>query len=294
MADTELDGYANVILDILYAPETEPDWLIPGLLLQGGVVCLAGQPAAGKSYVSYTIGLAVASGAPALSGIIPAGEPRTVVYFDQENGKQDRDAYIRRAWHGLGHINGRKPDSKMLDKYFHPIHFKLGVTDGWEETVETYIVALQPRLVVFDTATSCFAPANENDNSEANREIQAIRRLITLTSPECTAVVLRHAATIKEGEKRRMRGAQGWQSFTDGVLFQTKTAGRPRNDGLNKTYIDSDKTRAFGLESGKRIEISPRWTDDLKTGLALYGKLVTTERFKPKKGGKHSDSGDDE
>lgn len=289
----DLGDYQNNILDILYAEETEPDWLVPDLLLQGGLVCFAGAPAAGKSYVSYTIGLAVASGAPALSGIVPAGEARTVVYFDQENGRQDRDAYIRRAWEGLGFVNGRKPDTKLLQRHFHPVHFKLGDKD-WEEAATPYLEALQPRLVVFDTATSCFAPDSENDNSEANREIQAIRRLMTLTSPEFTALVLRHAATPKDGEKRRMRGAQGWQSFTDGVLFQTKTAGRPRGDGLNKTYIDSDKTRAFGLPQDKKIEITPRWTNDQKSGLALFGKYVTAEKFRSKKGGKSNNSDSDD
>lgn len=263
--------YINPIIDILGGEETPPEWLVPNIFAQGSLVVLAGEPGAGKSYLSYMVGLAIASGVEALGGLIPAGPPRRVLYFDEENSKQDRDKYLRRAYQGLRAKDGSYPDLVTLHDHFFPVHMQLGHED-WAATAEEYIMMLSPHCIVIDTATPAFDIKDENNNAEATEAIKALRTLMGLTTPEATAIVLKHAKTRSEkGGRRMIRGAKAWQSAADGVMFQVKAAGRPRKDGLSLTRLEPDKTRAYGLN--RVIFITPRWADKDRNGLVLDGSF---------------------
>jgi RecA-family ATPase len=274
----------NPILDILCGEEKTPDWLVPDLFLQGAMVCIGGEPGTGKSYVSYMIGLAIASGCPALSGIVPEGPPKRVLYFDEENSEQDRDKYIRRCYQGLTIANGFEPDLANLYENFLPLSFALGGEAEWNDTAAAYIKEWKPHVCIFDTASPCFGIELENDNGVATVAIKKVRALMTLTVPKFTAIILRHAKMkTEEGGRRTMRGAKAWHGASDGVMFQVKAQGRPRKDGLNLTRLVPDKTRAWGLR--QTIYITPRWTDPKHNGLALEGSYsATTEHKRAEKG----------
>ncbi len=207
---------------------------------------------------------------PALSGLIPEGEPKRVIYFDEENSRGDRDKYLKRSFIGLIASNhGEAPGDADLDANFWPVHFALGGAD-WQETAAKWIEHIQPHLIVVDTATPAFDVEDENDNAEATRAMKAVRQLMALCEPTATALVLRHAKMRTEkGGARTMRGAKAWKSGTDGSLFQIRCAGRPRRDGLALTRLEPDKVRAYGLQ--QTIYITPRWTDSKRNGLALEG-----------------------
>ncbi len=272
-----VDDFDNPVLDVLYAEDTEPEWFIPDLILQGAAVILAGDAGTGKSYLSYTIGLAAASGCSALSGIVPAGDPRRVLYFDQENGLQDRNKYLTRSWWGLADSHGVPPDATLLQENFIATHFELG-DDDWYERAAAFVERFQPRLMVFDTATPCFNIDDENSNSEANQAMKKIRRLMAMTTPVCSAIILKHSkvaqgktpgATGGGSVPRMIRGAKGWKGAADALMFQVRGQGRPRKDGLAPTRLVPDKSRAYGL-SGP-IYITPSYTDAKRTGLMLEG-----------------------
>jgi RecA-family ATPase len=259
----------NDIVEILSAPDSDPDWLVPNLWLQGAMICLAGEAAHGKSCLCYTIMLALAAGEPTLSGIIPAGEPKRVLYFDEENGKQDREKYIRRAYQGLIAQNKREPDLALLHQNFWAVGARLG-QEGWEETVEEWVEYVRPHVMIFDTGSPCFNLDQENDNSEASKTVKKLRRLMLLTDPVATSIVLRHAKVrTMKGGRRQMRGASAWQGAVDGVMFQVRAPGRPRKGGLYLTRLEPDKTRAWGLN--QTIYITPYYTDEEKSGLYLDG-----------------------
>ena len=196
-------------MEILTAEQTEPEWLIPDLLLQGSLVAIAGEPGTGKSYLTYTIGLAIAAGCEALSGLVPAGTPRRVIYFDQENGRQDRNRYLLQSYYGLMR-GGTVPNLDSLGANFYPCHFGLG-QDDWYEVAAAYVEALQPHLIVFDTSTPCMNIENENDNGEATRAINRLREVMALADPVASAVVLKHAKMKTEkGGRRTIRGGKSW------------------------------------------------------------------------------------
>lgn len=285
-AATEFD---NPIRSILAAEDADPEWLIKDLLLQGTLVCLAGEPGAGKSLVSYTLALAKASGWSALSGLVPEGPPERVVYFDQENSPQNRNKYITRSWWGLADSHGLPPDADLLEENFIPVHFHLGAAD-WFDVAADFISHFQPRLAVFDTAASCFDIEDENNNAEAARVLKQLRQLMTVTDPPLTVLVLKHAkSTVGKGERRKMRGATMWQSLADQVMFQVRCQGRPRKGGLQLTRLVPDKTRAYGLT--EEIFITPSYTDEAKTGLLLEASTTPSSEHKR---ARRSEEGDED
>jgi hypothetical protein len=272
----------NPIVDILTSAETPPNWLIPDLFLQGAMPIMAGEPGAGKSYVSYTFAMSIATGCPALGGLIPARPPKRVIYFDEENSEQDRNKYLRRIYNGLAIQNSVAPDLGLLQENFWPMHMHLGVPDWYdraEEIIKTVMEIAGPvDAIMFDTATPAFDITDENDNGEATKAIKMVRNLMKLGDPMITALILKHAKMRTEGGRRMIRGAKAWQGSADGVMFQVKATGRPRRDGLALTRLEPDKTRAFGLTS--TIYITPQWGDNTRNALLLWGSYSADKEHK--------------
>lgn len=274
------DTFENPIVDILTAPDKPPNWLIPDLAIQGSFVTLVGESGAGKSYVTYTLAMAVAAGVPALSGVVPRGEPRRVLYFDDENSEQDRDKYLKRSFLGLRSGNhGKALDLGLLLENFWPVHAALG-TDDWPDVVAGLIDQIRPHLIVIDTAPACFNIEDENSNAEAAKNIKEMKRLMRLIDPAITAWVLKHAKTRTEkGQVRTVRGAKVWKDMSDSLLFQIKASvGRPRKDSLSNTRLVPDKIRAYGLS--RPIYITPVWTDERRSGLRLDGSYTPDKEHK--------------
>jgi len=236
------------------------DWLIPGFIPRGSLIALAGEPGAGKSFVAYTLSLALATGTPFLS--IPL-EPKRILYFDQENSRPDCTQYLRWAWNGLG-----QPSLDLLSQNLHIAPFILG-SRQWPSVAGAYVNQFQPDLIIFDTTTPAFAIEDENHNGEATRAINGLRSLQGLMSPAPAIIALKHAKVRNEGGGYTLRGAKAWEGAVDSVVYQIKTAGRPRLDGLSSTRLEPSKTRAFGLRES--IKIDPQWVNE-KAGLRLNRK----------------------
>lgn len=280
--DTDFNPGQNPIVDYLTGEEQPPDWLIPNLIAQGAAVVIAGERGAGKTHVLLTLMLAIAAGHKALSGLVPEGEPKRVVYFNQENSLQDIRRYLRESFNGLGGLKTkRNPDGLDLDLLqdnFWLVQRHLG-GDDWEDRAAEWVDFVQPHVMAFDTATPCFNLADENDNAEANRAMEAVRRLCERTKEEsariASAAILKHAKTRTEkGQKLRTRGATHWEGSADSVLYQVRAQGRPKTTGprrISRTRLVDGKVRAYGLPS--TIYITPEWTRD-GNGLILHGSYI--------------------
>lgn len=270
--------WENPIADIILAPDVEPEWLIKDVFLKETFICMGGEPAAGKSLISYIFAVAFATGCHAFTGIKPAGEPLRVLYFDQENSPPNRNKYIKWAWNGLKDSHGEEPDLGLLTDNFFPVSHRLGGAD-WFDQMCQFVDLIQPQVVFIDTASSAFPVANENDNAEAAQIIHKLRHVMTRTNPQFTLIVLKHAKMqTDDAGKRRMRGATQWQGLADQVVFQVKGTGRPptkKGKGLFTTKLVPDKTRAFGLR--ETIKFTPSWSDEAKTG------MIFEARFEEKK-----------
>lgn len=252
---------SNPLIAELLGSDPPVDWVLPDFLPQGSLIALAGQPGAGKSYLCYTIGMALATGTP-IFGLVPP-QPVKVLYFDNENANPDRIQYERWAWTGLD-----KPSLQLLEKNFWRQPFQLGGND-WSHRLEQDITFFKPRVVFIDTASPCFNVQDENDNAEATRIINKLRACQASISPTVTMVVLKHSKIKAEDTGsgyHTLRGAKTWEGSVDAIVYQVPGAGRPRNDGLRNTRLQPSKTRAFGLRSA--IEIVPSWVGD-KEGIKL-------------------------
>jgi len=250
----------NPLMQELTGDTPVVEWVLPHFLARGSLVALAGMPGAGKSYLSYMAGFALATATPLL-GIQPP-RPFKVLYFDQENAQPDRIQYERWVWNGLG-----KPDLDLLCKNFWCCSFILG-SSAWYTSAKAAVEHYRPEVIFIDTATPACNIQDENDNGEATRVIQNIRMLQATLSPPASAVVLKHAKLKSEeaGAGHTLRGAKAWEGAVDGIIYHIRGEGRPRRDGLSNTRLQPAKTRAFGLR--QTINIEPRWLAD-HSGIAL-------------------------
>lgn len=238
----------ETILSRDYDPK--PTYLIDEVLPQGLLIPVAGDAGVGKSFaISYTAGLAIATGTPVLGAAVPT--PSRVLIFDQENSKPDYEQYLRWAWKGL-----QQPSIQLIKENFYHAPFVLGETK-WAAEAEARAKDIQPSLIVFDTATSVFATEDENNNSEAARIVNKIRTIQHSLDVHPSILVLMHAKIYRDNGEYTIRGAKYWLGATDGTLFLKRSDGADRNDGLQNTVLSSGKTRAFGLR--KHIQIRPEW-----------------------------------
>jgi RecA-family ATPase len=268
--DTDPTNPANPLVAELTGKEVIVRWILPDFIPEGVLFAVAGSPGAGKSYLFYTIGLALAAGIPVL-GMTPR-RPSRILYFDEENSGPDRIQYERWAWNGLG-----QPNLDLLAENFWCSSFTLGGND-WDQKAEAEILLRRPNLFIIDTTTPACHIEDENDNGEASRVIQKIRRLQGLTDPAATAIVLKHAKLREDGEGYTLRGAKSWEGAVDSIVYLTKGRGKPRQDALCNTTLTPSKTRAFGLRH--KLHIRPEWVGN-QSGIRLTATSPELEEPQP-------------
>lgn len=257
--------------DVLTAQEQSPHWIVEGIIPAGTIVLVAGDAGVGKTVMNLCEGLHIALGWPFLNH--PTHQTR-VLYFDEENSKPDISAYLQQLWLGMG-----QPDRAALRENFRIEHFSLGRKD-WYATARDIVTEYKPGMIYIDTATSALAIDKEDDNSEAQRAVQAIRRLMS-TSHHPAVKVLKHAKFQtgggQQGQTRRtIRGAKAWLGAADQVLYHIRRPGRPHKSGLKDTVLVPDKFRAYGL--ARNILIKPAFTDTKPKGLILKGESFDSEK----------------
>lgn len=252
--------------DLLALAYTDPPWLVKGMLAQGTMTTLAGEPGVGKSMLSYLLAYCVAGGLPFLN--MPTTQ-NPVCYFDEENSRPDFVKYNQRIWNGLG-----CPDPTPLNDTLHLYHMTL--VDRWQPRMLEAASRHKPGLIVVDTATPALHIQDENDNAEASLAIQNLRAVQRASGPHCSVLILKHERQRDPHMHRRtIRGAKVWLGAVDQTLYHAVPRGRRRADGLRRTILEPDKMRAFGLESS--VLIDPNWTDPSRKGLIFHAKPYTPD-----------------
>lgn len=238
---------------ILTAEDKEPDHVVQGLIYQGQMLVMAGEPGVGKSFLMYTMGMSIAADLAFLGRRTTHGP---VLYFDEENSRPDLQQYLKWIWRGLG-----QPNIEEVAKYLFIEHFNLAQQGRKRfEYMAKVAAELQPVLTIIDTASPVCDIKDENDNAEASRMIGFLRSVKESAGPQNAMVVLKHAKIVYDDEqKRTIRGAKAWLGALDGTLYHTLPAGQPRKDGLRNSQVSQDKVRAFGLRES--IKIEPRWVE---------------------------------
>jgi RecA-family ATPase len=239
------------------------------LLYQQSLICIAGVPGVGKSVLSYSLAIAIATGRPFLGLETTVGR---VLYFDEENGPANMPTYLRWSWRGMG-----CPDLSTLS-----LNLRIGQNailshnGTWLDCMLEQVREFRPNLIICDTSSACFRLHDENDNAEASRVIGGLRLVQAAANNSTSILILRHARVERDPkgsspDRYKMRGASAWAGASDGVIFHLAPAGNYH--GLRPTYLLPDKTRAFGLRT--QLTILPSWTSDDKSvaGIELAGRL---------------------
>lgn len=210
------------------------------------MVILVGDAGVGKSFLALTWAQQIATGSTILGVTYP---PQRVLYINEENSWWDMRQYVRWARFSMNGIS----ESTLIDNLRLEQLTLQQSPAKWHQTLIGIAAEHNPRLIVIDTATPACAIEDEDSNGEAASAIRHLRRAMAVSAAGCGMLVLKHAKVIAKGEDRAIRGARVWKGACDGIIFHTKTAGRPRIDGLHCTYLWPDKARAFGLRERKIV-----------------------------------------
>ena len=252
--------------EILTTEYVEPAWVVKGIIPRGTMIIIAGEAGAGKSSLMYDLCYAVAAGRKFLDH---QTFPTRILYFDEENAEPDHLQYNRWAWTA----HGQQPVAEV-DEWLRIGHYDL--LQGWKEPLAMTIAQFKPGLVIIDTATPAFHIQDENDNAEANRALQDLRRIRLVSGdPALTYIILKHERQRDDvWHRRTVRGAKTWLGAVDQVLYHTIAPGaRRRKDGTRKTRLEPDKLRAYGL--GYTIGIDPQ-----KVGVPAKSLILRTYQVK--------------
>lgn len=236
---------------ILTGETPDPVYLVKGIFYQGQITVIAGEPGVGKSFLSYTLAMAIA-GKRKFLGLETAHGP--VLYFDEENGLADLQKYLQWTHRGLD-----RPDMSLIKENLKIANFLL-VKQGSNryKYMAEQAAALKPLLIIIDTATPACQIEDENDNAEASKAIKMLRLVKESAGPQCSMVILKHSRLPHDKQtERTIRGAKTWLGELDGVIYHVGMKGAPRKDGLKDSSLMPGKVRAFGLR--ETLKIRPDW-----------------------------------
>ncbi|MGW5475428.1 AAA family ATPase [Streptomyces sp. NPDC004008] len=194
----------------------DPVALIEGVLFKDSLAWLYGKPGSGKSLVALDISGCVAGGLP---WNLRESAHGTVLYLVAEG-----TAGMRRRVRAWEHSN-RVP---MDGVTFLPMAVQL--LHGTDlEALVLLVEELSPALIVVDTQARCTIGANENDNGEMGKVVEAADRLRE-ASGACV-LMIHHSG--RNGEN--LRGASAFDGAATSVLKVTQ------NDGYVEVHCEKQK-----------------------------------------------------
>ncbi len=193
-------------------PDTEGDWLIQDLWVNGALGFLAGEPKVMKSLLALNIGYAVAEGRPFVGKTVL--NPGPVLLYQEE----DNDNLIRQR---LRHVNSGHGSDRLW--IFTPgtsgQHLRLDSDDALG-TLDDTIRVLQPRLVILDPLANMHSLEDENQAGPINKILERLRWIRDLR--KCSFMIVHHMG--KEGQSgqrpgQRMRGSSVFHAKAECALY---------------------------------------------------------------------------
>ena len=200
-----------------------PKWLIEGILKEGTLAVLYGEPKSTKSFVALDWAASLSEGDDWFDFTTP--HPRDVVYVQAESpwGLGDR----LKAWR---EARGTKPE--RLRFLYHPINM-LDASD--RESLVTLIreEAVNPGLIILDTMARTFGGGDENSASDMGA---FVRNADLLKEELGTAILVVHHPG--RNVKRGPRGSTALYGALDTMMLMEKK-GKPERLADGTTVIHS-------------------------------------------------------
>jgi hypothetical protein len=183
----------------------ELEWTIRGMIPQGSLIVLAGNPKYGKkSLICMAMCLAVARGTDFLGMNVKQGK---TIFANFEDGY---DRCVRRLV-----SFGVKPDATD------PVDLVTDLTGYWP--MVAYINRFKPRLAVYDPLLELELHLNCTDENRADELGKVLQQLRNTTRKSGTSIVMPHHMTKATKE---MRGSSALKGSVDGWIYSM-----PQKDG---------------------------------------------------------------
>lgn len=183
--------------------------LVQGLLDQGEVACLYGQPSCGKTFLAIDMACSIALGKPLWSRRVAQG-PVLYVLGEGVGGFEKRaDAWL---------IGSRSRDStEALDSTLTTADAPINLLDP--DSVAWILEQgkrLAPKLIVLDTLARCLAGADENSSQDMGQAVDTAYGIAQETG--ATVLIVHH--TAKNGDWER--GSSALRAGVDAMFKVTK------------------------------------------------------------------------
>ncbi len=234
------------------------DWLVDGMIKQGSLVMLGGEPSGGKTYVAIELLMSVASGKP---------------FFDKHPTKQGhalyiacegRDSVLRRitAW-----LNLKNGSADVDSAYISRQEVAILVPESSEissESMADFITenSILPKVVVIDTMNYSLGTAKENDSNDMTEYFRRIANTM-IRRFGCTVVLVHH--TSKNGLD--IRGSSVIRGALDSLFFVSRDA-TGQFKVKNDKHKDVENIPPFYLDYKEARFVLPDGTED--TNIALF------------------------
>ena len=238
-------SFAIPLSAIMALKDAPVDYLATGLLEQGTIGFVGGEPKLGKSWLTLHIALTVATGTPVL-GTFPVPRKAKVLYVQEEDGAGLLAKRIRLLCAGHGMQNPGDEDFRAAVR----TGFKID-DPRWFQALHRELEAFHPSLVVVDVLNKVHM-ADENEQTEMTRIMglfESLRREFG-----CGFLIVHHFRKQGgDGSSRgnqRLRGSSVLGGWSECSLYLSGMA----NKGLRVEHESKNPTLepfAFRLEDQK-------------------------------------------
>ncbi len=196
----------------------------------GKVTLFIGETGAGKSSLFYNIAIHAAKNEPLWECEFGLGTGIKVLYIDPENAGNYREGDGGLCAVKIRHIGRGKPEN-FASCDANGLNLSKATHMNW---LRNYVSENGVQLVVMDPITNLFDTKDENDNSEAARQMKSITQLSRDTG---AAVVIVHH-TGKDNSGNFGRGASSRLGACDvGVTFRAKGSAEAEDDTFGTSLI---------------------------------------------------------
>ena len=185
-------------------PDTEPDFLVDGMLERGSLAMIFGKPASGKSFLAVDLAASIATGR-AFQGL--KTQKGDVVYIAGEGYRGLKRRF--NAWskyHDVGSEEIRVMISRSAVNY----RDEEAAKALENELIRAKESGLAPVLFIVDTLARNYGGGDENSNSDMGKFISVIDQFNVKFG--CATLIIHHSG---HGENQRARGASALRGALD-------------------------------------------------------------------------------